>query len=148
MSWSPLIKLLLFVGISLSHYERLPPPVFHPLPPPPLPQPLVSALAHDVLVQLGMMVDLSAQGMGPRCKRFLCVVEDGVVTHTRMGDTVELVSASAVEKVLSGTDGGERGPRKGGLFEKLLGREVEARAAEAGASGLLPVSYFFYTCTD
>ncbi|CAM9321377.1 unnamed protein product [Ectocarpus sp. 4 AP-2014] len=95
----------------------------------------------DLSAALGMMVDLSAQGMGPRCKRFLCVVEDGVVTHTRMGDTVELVSASAVEKVLSGTDGGERGPREGGLFEKLLGREVEARAAETGASGsggLLP----------
>lgn len=98
------------------------------------------------------MVDLSAQGMGPRCKRFLCVVEDGVVTYTRLGDTVELVSASAVEKVLSdGTDGGEEGPRKGGLFERLLGREVEARAAEAGASGsggLLPVSFFFFTCTE
>lgn len=90
-------------------------------------------------MQLGLLVDLSAQGMGLRCKRFMCVVEGGVVTHTSVGDKVELVSAKAAERVLSGE--GE-GPRQGGLFEKLLGREVEARAAEAEASeneDLLPV---------
>lgn len=66
-----------------------------------------------------MLVDLSAQGMGPRCKRFVCVVEDGVVTHTKVGDKVELVSANAVERVLD-----EPKPsRKRRLFDKLLGKE-------------------------
>eukprot|EP00903_Cladosiphon_okamuranus_P018198 g16741.t1 len=92
----------------------------------------------DLSAALGLLVDLSAQGMGLRCKRFMCVVEGGVVTHTSVGDKVDLVSATAAERVLSGE---REGPRRGGLFEKLLGREVEARAAEAEASGsgdLLP----------
>ena len=64
-----------------------------------------------------------------------------MVTHTSVGDKVELVSATAAERALSGE---REGPRKGGLFEKLLGREVEARAAEAEAEAsengdLLPV---------
>lgn len=89
------------------------------------------------------MVDLTHQGMGLRCKRFMCVVEDGVVTHTRVGKSVAPVSAAAAEKALDDTK--ESGPRRGGLFEKLLGREVAARAAEAEAAnseseGLLHVS--------
>lgn len=62
-----------------------------------------------------------------------------MVTHTSVGDNVDLVSATAAERVLSGE---REGPQKGGLFEKLLGREVEARAAETEASengDLLPV---------
>lgn len=70
-----------------------------------------------------MLVDLSAQGMGPRCKRFVCVVENGVVTHTKVGDTVELVSANAVERVL---DERKAPPRKRGFFDKLLGNEEES----------------------
>lgn len=66
-----------------------------------------------------MLVDLSGQGMGPRCKRFVCVIEGGVVTHTKVGDTVEEVSASAVERVLDEP----KKSRKAGLFEKLLGKE-------------------------
>eukprot|EP00752_Nemacystus_decipiens_P006047 g5458.t1 len=85
----------------------------------------------DLSAALGLLVDLSAQGMGLRCKRFMCVVEGGVVVHTSVGEKVELVSATAAERALSGE---REGPRKGGLFEKLLGREVEARAAEAEAS--------------
>ena len=101
-------------------------------------------------MQLGMLVDLSGQGMGLRCKRFMLVVEGGKVTHTKVGDKVDLVSADAAEKVLSmkagagAAAGGEgEGPRKGGLLEKLLGREVAERAAEAENSesgDLLPVS--------
>lgn len=99
-------------------------------------------MASRARAQLGLLVDLSAQGMGLRCKRFMCVVEGGVVTHTSVGDNVELVSATAAERVLSGEP---EGPRRGGLFEKLLGKEVEARAAEVEAEaseseGLLPVS--------
>lgn len=101
-----------------------------------LPRPL----AHSGrAIQLGLLVDLTSQGMGLRCKRFMCVVEGGVVTHTSVGDKVELVSATAVENALSEA---REGPRRGGLFEKLLGREVEARAAETEASesgDLLPV---------
>lgn len=69
----------------------------------------------------------------------MCVVEGGKVTHVSVGDKVELVSAAAAERVLSGDP---EGPTKGGLLEKLLGREVEARAAETDASeteGLMPV---------
>ncbi|CAM9522058.1 unnamed protein product [Scytosiphon promiscuus] len=92
----------------------------------------------DLSAALGLLVDLTAQGMGLRCKRFMCVVEGGVVTHVSVGDNVELVSAAAAERALSGEP---EGPTKGGLLEKLLGREVEARAAETDASeseGLLP----------
>lgn len=90
-----------------------------------------------------MMVDLTHQGMGLRCKRFMCVVENGIVTHTRVGEKVAPVSAAAAEKALD--ESKESGPRRGGLFEKLLGREVAARAAEAEAAnseseGLLHVS--------
>lgn len=100
--------------------------------------PLIPAVS-----QLGMMVDLTHQGMGLRCKRFMCIVENGVVTHTRVGDKVATVSAVAAVHALD--EPKNSGPRKGGLFEKLLGREVAARAAEAEAAssetgGLLRVS--------
>lgn len=82
-----------------------------------------------------MMVDLTNQGMGLRCKRFVCVVEGGVVSHTRIGDEAVPMSALSVEKALgersSDIDLVEKGPVKGGLLERLIGREVETRAAEA-----------------
>lgn len=93
-----------------------------------------------------MVIDLSQQGMGLRCKRFVCVVEGGVVTHTRVGDKVGLVSAATVEKVLEGTK--DSAQRNGGLLDKLLGREMESRAAEAAtreSEDLLPVRVPYLT---
>lgn len=89
-----------------------------------------------------MMVDLTHQGMGLRCKRFVCVVDHGVIKYTKVGDRATgPVSASSVSLALEGEEQG--GPRNGGLFEKLLGREVKARAEEGAAEeseDLLPVS--------
>lgn len=73
------------------------------------------------------------------------------MTHTRVGNMAGLVSASAVESVLddvnfgNAIDGSGSG-REGGLFEKLLGKEVASRRAAKEAEEkksddlLLPVS--------
>lgn len=70
------------------------------------------------------------------------MVDHGVITYTKVGDRATgPVSASSVSMALDGEE--EGGPRNGGLFEKLLGREVKARAEEEAAeeSGdLLPAS--------
>ena len=88
-----------------------------------------------------MMVDLTPHGMGLRCKRFVCVVDRGVVTYVKVGDRATgPVSASAVSKALGRKN--IRRARGGGIMEKFFGMEAEARSAEAAEEreNLLPVS--------
>lgn len=92
-----------------------------------------------------MMVDLTQQGMGLRCKRFVCIIEGGMVTHTRVGDEVGPVSAAAVEKVLDVSH--STGPRNAVLFEKMLDQNGDPRTPDTAEStaetpDLLPVSPF------
>lgn len=92
-----------------------------------------------------MMIDLTQQGMGLRCKRFVCIIEGGMVTHTRVGDEVGPVSAGAVEKVLDVSK--ELGPRSAVCFDKMLDKNGEPRTPDtaertAETPDLLPVSLF------
>lgn len=92
-----------------------------------------------------MMVDLTQQGMGLRCKRFVCIIEGGMVTHTKVGDEVGPVSAAAVEKVLDVSN--SLGPRNAVMFEKMLdkdggGRTPDTAETTAETPDLLPVSLF------
>lgn len=52
--------------------------------------------------QLGMMVDMSAQGMGLRCKRFMCIVENGKFSDVTVddGEGSRGVCAATAERVL------------------------------------------------
>lgn len=95
----------------------------------------------DLAASLGMMVDLTQQGMGLRCKRFVCIIEGGMVTHTKVGDEVGPVSAAAVEKVLDVSN--SLGPRNAVMFEKMLdkdggGRTPDTAETTAETPDLLP----------
>ena len=88
------------------------------------------------------MIDLTQQGMGLRCKRFVCILEGGMVTHTRVGDEVGPVSAAAVEKVLEVSS--SSGPRNDVSFNNIMDRNGEPRTPETATStaenpDLLPV---------
>lgn len=92
-----------------------------------------------------MMIDLTQQGMGLRCKRFVCIIEGGMVTHTRVGDEVGPVSAGAVEKVLDVSN--ELEPRSAVSFDKMLDKNGEPRTPDSAESAaetpdLLPVRLF------
>lgn len=53
----------------------------------------------------GLEVDMSANGYGPRCRRFSMIVDDGVVTHMHVEAPGEFGATSAEELLndLSGT---------------------------------------------
>lgn len=81
-----------------------------------------------------MMVDLSTDGMGLRCRRFMLVTENGKVTHVAVGDGPGMggVSAVAAERALDATRR-ETAQEETELYTKLE-RELEARAAAAAVA--------------
>ena len=55
----------------------------------------------DFTKALGIELDLSARGLGRRCKRFSMIVDDGVVKHLALQDGGELTISSAEETLKS-----------------------------------------------
>lgn len=53
---------------------------------------------------LGLDVDLSAAGLGTRCKRFSLVAEDGVVTSLNVEDKPSDITVSSAESCLASFD--------------------------------------------
>lgn len=88
--------------------------------------------------QLGMMVDLSAQGMGLRCKRFMCLVENGIVSHLTVdeGESARGVCASTAERALEEA----KFRVNGRTLQSELEREAEARAGAAAAAAAVAVA--------
>lgn len=81
-----------------------------------------------------MMVDLSADGMGLRCRRFLLVAEEGKVTHVAVSEGPGMggVTAVAAERALAATR-----PETQEELQELhaeLERELETRATAAAVA--------------
>jgi peroxiredoxin len=50
--------------------------------------------------KMGLALDVSAAGLGMRCKRFAMVVEDGVVKSLRVEDSPSALEVSGAEEIL------------------------------------------------
>ncbi|CAM9234175.1 unnamed protein product [Sphacelaria rigidula] len=88
----------------------------------------------ELSAALGMMIDLSANGMSLRCRRFMLVAEAGKVTHVAVSEGPGLggVSARAAERAVAATQA--ETPEEMKELHAELERELESRAAAAAVA--------------
>lgn len=81
-----------------------------------------------------MMIDLSADGMGLRCRRFMLIAEGGKATYVSVSEGPGMggVSAVAAERALAATR--PETPEELRELHAELERELETRATKAAVA--------------